>query len=76
VIAPDQVERLTEPFRRLSRRTAGYGLGLSIVDSVVKAHGGRLTVTAPPSGGLEVRVELPAAPAPRPARGRVVTGRR
>jgi signal transduction histidine kinase len=61
VIAPDRVASLTQPFRRLSRSTAGFGLGLSIVESVVKAHGGRLVVNAPADGGLEVRVKLPAA---------------
>jgi signal transduction histidine kinase len=75
VIAPEQVTSLIEPFRRLSRQTAGFGLGLSIVDSVVKAHGGTLNVTAPPGGGLEVRVELAADSAVLPALGRSVSGR-
>jgi signal transduction histidine kinase len=73
VIAPDQVASLTEPFRRLSRLTAGFGLGLSIVDSVVKAHDGRLWVSAPTEGGLEVRVELTADRSVRASRGRQVS---
>ncbi len=75
VIAPDQVGSLTEPFRRLSRQTTGFGLGLSIVDSVVKAHDGRLVVSAPPDGGLEVRVELAADRSARTSRGRSVSVR-
>jgi signal transduction histidine kinase len=75
VIAPDQVGSLTEPFRRLSRQTSGYGLGLSIVDSVVKAHDGRLWVSAPPEGGLRVRVELAADRSLRSSRGRPVSVR-
>jgi signal transduction histidine kinase len=63
-IHPDDASRLTEPFRRLDRRGGGFGLGLSIVRSVVEAHGGTTTVTARDMGGLEVRVELPAAPRP------------
>jgi signal transduction histidine kinase len=51
---------LTEPFRRLERGRGGFGLGLSIVNSVVQAHGGRLSVAARPDGGLEVQVRLPA----------------
>ena len=65
LIAPDQVDALFEPFRRLHPdRTAsdrGAGLGLSIVRSVATAHGGTATARALPDGGLEVRVELPAA---------------
>ena len=66
-IPPGQVAALFEPFRRLHPdRTAsdrGAGLGLSIVRSVATAHGGTATAKALPDGGLEVRVELPAAPA-------------
>ena len=66
-IPPEQVATLFEPFRRLNAdRTGsdrGAGLGLSIVRSVATAHGGRTTAKALPKGGLEVTVELPAAPA-------------
>jgi signal transduction histidine kinase len=64
VIDPELAATLSEPFRRLARGTPGFGLGLSIVRSVARAHGGTVAITAPPSGGLEVRVELPAVPAP------------
>jgi signal transduction histidine kinase len=64
-IPPDLVGTLFEPFRRLDPdRTGsarGAGLGLSIVRSVATAHGGTTTARALPEGGLEVRVELPAA---------------
>ncbi len=55
-------QTLTEPFRRLGRGGAGFGLGLSIVRSVVDAHGGTIELVAPAAGGLEVRIELPALP--------------
>jgi signal transduction histidine kinase len=61
-IDPAQAQALTEPFQRLDRSLAGFGLGLSIVRSVAQAHGGTLTLTAPATGGLEVQVELPALP--------------
>ncbi len=68
-IPPEQVQELTEPFRRLDRGAGGFGLGLSIVHSIARAHQGTATLTAPPSGGLQVNVTLPrlrAAPAGRP----------
>jgi signal transduction histidine kinase len=55
-------QKLTEPFRRLDRGAGGFGLGLSIVRSVVDAHGGTMEIEAPPAGGLEVRITLPALP--------------
>jgi signal transduction histidine kinase len=62
-VDPLAVPTLTEPFRRLDRDHAGFGLGLSIVRSVVVAHGGQLELRAPQSGGLDVRVSLPGAAA-------------
>jgi signal transduction histidine kinase len=59
------VATLVEPFRRAgpdrSGDDGGFGLGLSIVDGVVKAHQGSMTVRARPGGGLILVVELPLA---------------
>ncbi len=62
VIDPLDAARLTEPFRRLTRAPGGFGLGLSIVRSVAEAHGGSVTLTPRPEGGLEADVRLPAHP--------------
>ncbi|WP_328521227.1 HAMP domain-containing sensor histidine kinase [Kribbella sp. NBC_00359] len=63
VIPPEALDRLRRPFHRLSGRARtednGLGLGLAIADAVCRAHGGNLTLVAVPSGGLEVRVDLP-----------------
>lgn len=63
-------ERLAEvllPFVRLdnarTRNTAGMGLGLPIVDRVVKAEGGVLLLENKSSGGLRVTIRLPRAAA-------------
>jgi signal transduction histidine kinase len=61
VIDPSEVQSLTQPFRRLSRTAGGFGLGLSIVRSVAEVHGGTVELQAPPGGGLEVRVRVPAS---------------
>ncbi|MBW1600797.1 HAMP domain-containing histidine kinase [Streptomyces sp. JJ66] len=58
-----EVDNLFEPFRRLrTERTGsdkGVGLGLSIVRSVARAHGGSVTATPREDGGLRMRVTLP-----------------
>jgi signal transduction histidine kinase len=65
-VEPADVPGLFEPFRRggFERTGArGSGLGLSIVRAVCDAHGGTVTASVQPGGGLEVRVTLPAASA-------------
>ncbi|WP_433245921.1 sensor histidine kinase [Actinomadura nitritigenes] len=62
-----EVPGLFEPFRRLDAdrvvTAKGAGLGLSIVQSIVRAHDGEVTARPRPEGGLQVTVTLPAAPA-------------
>ena len=62
-VPPDAVDSLLEPFRRMRGAdgdTRGVGLGLSIVASVVTAHGGKLVLEALPDGGLSISVALRA----------------
>ena len=41
------------------RHSGGSGLGLSIVDATVRAHGGTVRLDSPPGQGTTVTVELP-----------------
>jgi signal transduction histidine kinase len=65
VVAPEDVARLFEPFRKAgadrTRSNDGSGLGLSIVRAVVDAHGASIVVEPRSDGGLQVEVAFPAS---------------
>jgi C4-dicarboxylate-specific signal transduction histidine kinase len=61
-VDPAIAERIFHPFQ--STKAAGLGLGLSISQSLIEAHGGRIgtmTTAAPPAGGAAFFFELPTA---------------
>ncbi len=67
-IPPEQAEQVFAPFYRIetsrNRRTGGVGLGLATVRSVIRSHGGDVTLTnrgrtAQDQGGLRVTITLP-----------------
>ncbi|HEY3864043.1 MAG TPA: HAMP domain-containing sensor histidine kinase [Verrucomicrobiae bacterium] len=55
--------KIFEPFYRrgseLRRETQGIGIGLTIVQHIVEAHGGRVTVRSAPGQGSRFTMELP-----------------
>ncbi|WP_374641920.1 sensor histidine kinase [Hydrogenophaga sp.] len=63
-IAPEDRDRVFEPFYRGSRQPVdapkGSGIGLSIVQEYIQAHGGRMTLQ-PSERGAHFRIELPHA---------------
>ncbi|MFE6056162.1 sensor histidine kinase [Kitasatospora sp. NPDC056446] len=65
VVPGYELEHIFEPFRRVkgadrTRSDRGVGLGLSIVRSVVRAHGGTIEATPRAGGGLTMRVRIPS----------------
>ncbi|WP_338665365.1 ATP-binding protein [Pararoseomonas sp. SCSIO 73927] len=66
-IDDDKLEQVFLPFRRLSKArqpsTGGMGLGLTSARSIVRAHGGDLTLRNHADGGLQALVVLPQAAA-------------
>lgn len=63
-IAKDAIPDLTKPFyqadAQLTREQGGSGLGLAVVDSYVRAHGGRLAIDSTPGQGTSISIILPA----------------
>lgn len=63
-IPEERMEEVFQPFRRLepsrSRATGGFGLGLTIARTIARAHGGDVTLSPRPGGGLTARLALPA----------------
>jgi signal transduction histidine kinase len=63
VVPRYEIESLFQPFRRMAERPGGpergFGLGLSIVRAIARAHGGRASAEPRDGGGLVVQVTLP-----------------
>lgn len=62
-VAEEDLDSLMRPFVRLATDTQGSGLGLAIARTVIMDHGGTLTLTNRPEGGLRQTVCLPLAQA-------------
>jgi signal transduction histidine kinase len=63
-IEPENLKRIFDKFFRegdpLTREVSGTGLGLSLVDSIARAHGGRLEVESRKSEGSTFTLLLPS----------------
>ena len=62
-IAEEDCQHIFERFYRVdqahTRESGGYGLGLAICQSIVDAHGGKISVSSTPDVGSTFEVRLP-----------------
>jgi signal transduction histidine kinase len=78
-IAPREQKKIFRRFyrvdRSLTRETSGVGLGLSIVDSVIRAHRGSVTVRSQPGAGSTFALSIPLkhVPVAESTRPRTIT---
>ena len=65
-IDASDLPQVFEPFfrgrRAVESRVRGSGIGLSVVQRIVEAHGGEVGLAARDGGGVVLTVELPALP--------------
>ncbi len=56
-ISPEALPRIFKPF--FTTRTEGTGLGLSLANSIVQSHGGRIEVSSTPGKETQFKIWLP-----------------
>ncbi|GIH78098.1 sensor histidine kinase [Planobispora longispora] len=70
-IGAEHLDRVFDDFYRApdaeDQAIAGTGMGLAIVDKIVRLHGGSIRIDSTPGKGTCVRVTLPVPPAPPPS---------
>ncbi|MET3599252.1 sensor histidine kinase [Martelella mangrovi] len=59
-LTPEEIQTAMKRGQRLDESGSGSGLGLSIVDDIVQAYGGRFELTGLEGAGLHARIVLPA----------------
>jgi signal transduction histidine kinase len=66
-MTPEVIARITDPFFTTKRDSGGTGMGLSISDTIVRDHGGRLEFRSTPGVGTVATIWIPCGPSgPQP----------
>jgi two-component system, NtrC family, C4-dicarboxylate transport sensor histidine kinase DctB len=63
-VEPEQIHKVFEPFFTTKGVGEGIGIGLSIVDNIIRDFGGTITVSNRPEGGACFLIDLQAADSP------------
>ena len=62
-VPDEELDKIFEPFYRVAdardRQSGGTGIGLAIAEQAVRLHGGAITASNRPGGGLLVAISLP-----------------
>lgn len=61
-LTADELAHVFEPFFSTKKRGHGTGLGLPIVEEIIRAHRGEVAMLSVPGHGTEAVVRLPLAP--------------
>ncbi|MGL5439965.1 MAG: ATP-binding protein [Filifactoraceae bacterium] len=59
-ISQEDLTRVREKFYKANLTSAGSGLGLSIVDEILKLHDAKMTIESEPDHGTTVKIVFPA----------------
>ncbi len=59
-ISSDNIEKVKEKFFKENVNSQGGGIGLALVDEIVKLHDGEMIIASNPGEGTEITVILPA----------------
>lgn len=62
-IPKENLSQIFDPFFTTKEVGQGTGLGLSLCHSIIRDHGGRISVESEPGAGATFNVELPVVPA-------------
>jgi signal transduction histidine kinase/CheY-like chemotaxis protein len=69
-IDPAIVQRIFDPYFSARKDSGGLGMGLAVVQGIVKNHGGAIRVQSKPGHGATFHIFLPCVSEPAPPAGR------